>query len=250
MKFSFVILTWNRAIFLEKCITALLESIQDFSETEIVIVDNGSTDDTETILSKYVKDKRFNIKRLKRNLGLRSYKKLFNIAKGEYIVIVDDDVLAFPKDIQNIFTSYMTSFPDYGFLAMDVIQNEFTDGAKPSEGFYIEDQRENKIIEEGPAGGWCSCFRKKDYRKIRFYFIFSKLTMKNGEDGLLTALLYKKLGLRHGVIKGQFCFHANGPHYSKEYGYLERDIEKYKMSGLDNCARFYKEYQLNDTSKK
>lgn len=64
----------------------MLESIQDFSETEtelkkIVIVDNGSTDDTEMILSKYVKDKRFNIKRLKRNLGLRSYKKLLNIAK-------------------------------------------------------------------------------------------------------------------------------------------------------------------------
>lgn len=243
MKFSFVILTWNRKKFLEKCISSLLEGIKDFSDTEIIVMDNGSTDGTPEFLARFENDKRFKIVKLRKNFGLNSYKKLFNKAKGELIVVIDDDVLTFPKDIKNVFESYMTTFSDYAFLALDVIQNEFTNGAKPTEDFYTEDIKDGKIVQTGPAGGWCACFRRKDYRKIKLIFNLKNLNMKTPEDGMLTGLFERWVKKKHGVIKGKFCFHASGPHYSKEYGYLDRDIEKYKDAGLDTFVEAYEKFK-------
>ena len=243
MKFSFVVLTWNRKRFLEKCLTALAESIDDFGDSEIIVMDNGSTDGTPTFLSKYENDKRFRIIKLKKNYGLNSYKKLFNRAEGEYIVVVDDDVLAFPENIKTVFESYLSSFPDYGFLALDVVQNEHTNGAKPPPDFYVEVEREGKVVQTGQAGGWCACFRRKDYRKIKILFNLKNIDMKAGEDSLLSGLFSKWLKLKSGIIKGHFCFHASGPYYSREYGYLDRDIEKYKDAGLNSFVEAYEKYK-------
>lgn len=243
MKFSFVILTWNRKEFVEKCLTSLIESVGDFEDAEIIVMDNGSIDETPAFLTKYENDKRFKVVKLKKNYGLNSYKKLFGKASGEYIVVVDDDVLTFPRNIKNIFESYMNAFPDYGFLALDVIQNEHTNGAKPPPDFYTEIERDGKIIQQGPTGGWCACFRRKDYGKIKILFNLKKINMKTGEDSLLSGLFSRWLKLKSGIIKGQYCFHASGPYYSKENGYLERDIEKYKAAGLEDFAETYQDFK-------
>lgn len=243
MKFSFVVLTWNRLAFLERCLASLEESIGDFRGTEVLIMDNGSTDGTAEFLAKYETRDHFRIIRRDRNYGLNSYKKLFNRARGKYVVVVDDDVLTFPKNIKDLFESHMTAFPDYGFLALDVIQNEYTNGAKPTDDHYTEDARDGMIVQNGPAGGWCACFRKWDYRKVSIPFNLKHLDMKVSEDGLLVGLFAKWLKLKSGIIKGYRCFHASGPHYSKEYGFLDRDIEKYKDAGLDWFVEKYKEYK-------
>jgi glycosyltransferase involved in cell wall biosynthesis len=243
MKFSFVILTWNRKIFLEKCLSSLLESIDSVEDTEIIVMDNGSTDGTAEFLKQFENHKNFRIVLRDKNYGLNAYKKLIGKAKGDYIVVVDDDVLGFPPNIKQVFESYMTTFKDFGYMALDVIQNEHTNGAKPTLEHYTEVERNGKIVQQGPAGGWCACFRRKDYQKIKLLFWWSDLSMKNAEDGRLSYLLNKWLKLKYGIIKDIKCFHAAGPYYSREYGYLDRDIEKYKISGLDNFVEMYKEYK-------
>jgi glycosyltransferase involved in cell wall biosynthesis len=232
MKFSFVILTWNRKAFFEKCLTSLIESIDSFEDTEIIVMDKGSTDGTQDFLQQFDK-----------NYGLNAYKKLIGKAKGEYIVVVDDDVLAFPNNIKQVFADYLTTFKDFGYLALDVIQNEHTNGAKPEIEHYIEVERDGKIIQKGPTGGWCTGFRRKDYRKIKLFFNWKDMNMKASEDGILSLLFEKWLKLKSGIIKDIKCFHAAGPYYSKEYGYLDRDIEKYKLGGLDNFVEMYNEYK-------
>src|SRR5271167_3265320 len=117
MNFSFIILTWNRKAFLRKCVASLLKSIDNFDDTEIILMDNGSDDGTIEFLAELEKDKRLTIIKLKKNYGLTSYKKLFSLARGSYVVVVDDDVIAFPLEIKKIFTEYFTTFPDFGFLA-------------------------------------------------------------------------------------------------------------------------------------
>lgn len=162
------------------------------------------------------------------------------MAKGEYVVIFDDDVLEFPQGLDDIFSDYMTTFPNYGFLALNVVQDEFTKGAKPGMEHYVEDSRDGKIIESGPAGGWCACFRKRDYNKIMFKFIFTHLSMKKSQDGVLTNLFYSKLKLKYGIIKNAICFHACGPYYAKQYGHMDHEIAKYINNGLDSIADEYK----------
>jgi len=243
MKTSFVILTWNRYQFLEKCIESLISSIQNPNDCEIVIMDNGSSDNTYNVLKQYRNNSLIRIILRKKNHGLKAYKRLFWTAKGDHIVVVDDDVLQFPKGIDNIFLDYMKTFDDYGFIALDVIQNEFTNGAKPGLENYANEVREGKTIQRGPTGGWCACFRKKDFRKIMINFFLTNLNMKQGEDGVISHLLNVKLGLKAGIAKDIFCFHASGPHYAKEYGHLNREIEKYTASGLQSFVDTYKEYK-------
>lgn len=199
-------------------------------------MDNGSTDKTSEVVKLYPEIK---YTRLTKNLGLNAYKKLFNAAEGEYIVIVDDDVLDFPVDLDQIFIEYMSTFSDFGFLALDVIQNEFTDGAKPALANYTEVCHKDLVVQQGPTGGWCTVFRRKDYRKVKFLFQMKNLNFKKGEDGTLSRLFRKWLKLKNGIIKNKYCFHACGPYYAKKYGHLEREIEKYRASGLEDYVEKY-----------
>lgn len=243
MKFSFAILTWNRKAFIEKCLTSLLESVKEQDGVEILVMDNGSTDGTREHLQQFESDGRFRIFTLDRNYGLDAYKKLFARARGEYVVVVDDDVLEFPNAITTIFDTYMTEFSDFGFLALNVVQNEHTNGAKPPDDHYTVVERDGKVVLEGPTGGWCACFRRKDFRKIRFLFNLKNLDMSTSEDGTLAHLFRKWLRLKSGLINDHRCFHASGPYYSAKYGFVDRDIEKYKDAGLDNFVEEYERYR-------
>ncbi|MFE8101379.1 glycosyltransferase [Brenneria goodwinii] len=242
---SFVILTWNRSKMLELCLTKLHAAIKNKNNCEIIILDNASTDNTKDIINEFQREKNdISIKTIfnKRNTGLNGYITLFSKADAEYIVEVDDDVLEFPDNLDTIFDDYMENFPEYGYLALNVIQNEHTDGAKPGAEYYTEIERDGMIIENGPTGGWCSCFKKEDVKITPFLFkIFNKFNFQNGEDNFLCQTM-KKRGKKFGIIKKIKCFHAAGPYYSKKFEQLNRDILKYQESGLDDYVNKYKEY--------
>lgn len=241
-KISFVILTWNRAKMLKICLDELVCSISDKNSAEIIILDNYSSDNTREVITEFsqANEKYIDITTIfsQENKRLNAYKELFFKAKGNIVVEVDDDVLSYPKNIDLIFQEYFNKFPDFGFLCLDVIQNEFTNGAKPPVEAYLEIERENLIIQQGPTGGWCAGFRRRDFKKIAFLFRIIPLSMKHGEDGMLVRL-FKLIFKKSGVIKDKKCFHACGSYYSKQFDLLERDIEKYKVSGLHDFVEKY-----------
>jgi len=85
---SAIITTFNRANFLKKAIRSALN--QTFKDFELLILDNNSTDETETVVKgfpdkkiKYIKHRPLNISQA-RNLGIKE-------AKGKYIAFLDDD---------------------------------------------------------------------------------------------------------------------------------------------------------------
>lgn len=242
---SFVMLTWNRKNFVEQMFSSFYKNLSNNFDYEFLVIDNGSNDGTMELLKGYAeKDSSIKACFNDKNKGLNEYKKLFSKIKGEYIVIIDDDVIEFPFAFDKIMVDYIQEFKDFGFISLDVVQNEYTEGAKPELKFYIDVARGDKTISEGPAGGWCAIFRRKDYRKIKIlFYLTGKLTMKKSEDGMLCALFQRVLGLKRGVIKDLKCLHACGPYYSKLFGYLDRDIEKYKISNLDKIADIYSEYK-------
>ncbi len=95
--FSIVIPTYNRASFLPKTIKSFLN--QTFQDFEIIIVDDGSTDNTEEVVKKYVSDKVFYFKKenaeraAARNFGTKK-------ARGQYINWFDSDDYALPNHLE------------------------------------------------------------------------------------------------------------------------------------------------------
>ena len=235
VRFSIIIMTWNRAEMLDQCLKALFACLSDPESCEVIVGNNGSTDHSEAVLGRYRIDKYV---RKEEKTGLEFYRELFDLAEGEYIIELDDDVIDLPKHFDNVFEEYFRSFPDYGFLGLDVVQNRFTNGAKPDASRYLEDARTGMTVQEGWVIGCCACIKKETFDRIGG-FDNVILSMINVEDGVLTERV-RKLGLRTGIIKDVKCFHANGPYYSKAYGYIDRDMEKYAMSGLESFVTTYR----------
>ncbi|MCF9045711.1 glycosyltransferase [Acinetobacter nectaris] len=246
-KIAFVVLTWNRSQMLQKSLIELFNAINNKSQAKIIIFDNASTDNTKNVVDEFCRcyGSEIEIKYLfsSKNLRLKAYKQLFKIAiTADVIVEFDDDVLAFPSGIDEIFIKYLSSFKNFGFLALNVVQNEHTNGAKPDISLYKEVSVNELIVEEGPTGGWCSGFRVSDFKKINWLFNLMPLSMKSGEDGALQRL-FRILGKKSGIIKDHQCFHASGPYYSKKFDLIERDLEKYKVAGLDEFVSNYSKFK-------
>jgi glycosyltransferase involved in cell wall biosynthesis len=240
---TFVMLTWNRKQFVEMCLDSFYRNISLNCNYQFLLLDNGSDDGTvEALKDRESKDKNLKVIYNKKNKGLNEYKKLLNECKGDYIIIIDDDVVEFPKDFDIQMLNFLDNAPDFGYIALDVIQNEHTNGGKPESHMYTDVEYNGYILAEGPTGGWCTAMRQKDYSKIKFWFNLNRLNMQNGEDGKLSKLMYSKLGLRSGLMKNIICFHACGPYYSKMYGCIERDIIKYKEAGLKKFVDIYKDF--------
>lgn len=89
IKVSVIVPVYNTEKYLEKCINSLIN--QTLREIEIIIINDGSTDNSDYIISKYLKDNR--IKYFKRdNYGIGNTRN-FGIEKsiGETICFVDSD---------------------------------------------------------------------------------------------------------------------------------------------------------------
>lgn len=90
MKISYVILTWNSEKFIENCINSILD-IKEI-DNDIIIVDNGSQDNTRNLLKNYEKeiktillDKNYGTTK-SRNMGI---KKIDD--DSDYVCILDSD---------------------------------------------------------------------------------------------------------------------------------------------------------------
>ncbi len=95
MDLSFVILAWNSERYLERCIDNIDQALKqtDFSY-EMLILDNGSTDNTPTLL-KRLADQHAGVVIpffVPENIGTtKSRNRLFRLAKGQYLCVMDSD---------------------------------------------------------------------------------------------------------------------------------------------------------------
>ena len=108
--FSIIIPTYNRAHLIEKTIDSALK--QNFTDFELIIVDDGSTDNTEEVI------KRFNFKQLyyfKRPNLERGAARNFGIEKaiGKYITFCDSDDLMYPNYLSNAFETITNNKEPY-----------------------------------------------------------------------------------------------------------------------------------------
>ena len=124
-KFSIIVPIYNSENYLKRCLNSLIN--QTFSDIEIILVNDGSTDCSEKIIKEYMNDSRVLYLKKKnggqasaRNLGLKK-------ATGDYVLFVDSDDYVELDICEKLFpfigTYDIVAF-DY-FITVDGIDNYY-----------------------------------------------------------------------------------------------------------------------------
>ena len=188
---SVIIPTYNE----EKDIVACLESIekQTYKKTEVIIVDDGSTDKTRETVKKY---KRVRLLQQShqgpgaaRNLGVKN-------AKGEIVVLIDAD---------------MTLFPDYVEKLTKPISDNSALGSIESIQYNVQDTKmqecwgkEVRIVQtEGVNSATVRAIAKEDFIQLGGF------DKKYGYADDRTFFL--KYGIRFLILKDVKCYHKTPP---------------------------------------
>lgn len=89
-KVSIIIPVYNDEVFIKRCLEALIN--QTLKDIEIIVVDDGSTDNTPNILKQYAdKDSRIQVFTQENSKQGAARNKGLDLAKGEYISFIDSD---------------------------------------------------------------------------------------------------------------------------------------------------------------
>jgi GT2 family glycosyltransferase len=140
MQLSIIIVNYNSKQLLENCIGSLQKAIQNI-ETEIIIVDNNSTDDSwEYIKSLRLTGSSF---KMKENFGFATAcNGGFGVSHGKYILFLNPDTIV-PETSLADCISFFESHPDAGAIGVRMvdIQNKFLKESKrglptPAASFY------------------------------------------------------------------------------------------------------------------
>lgn len=118
---SIILPTYNGGRFIARAVESVLA--QDFQDFELLVIDDGSTDDTVALIAPFItKDARVRIIRNPQNFGLQ---KTLNVglqqAKGEYIARIDDDDVWALADKLAKQVAFLDSHPDYALVGTGVV---------------------------------------------------------------------------------------------------------------------------------
>ncbi|MUG72489.1 glycosyltransferase family 2 protein [Paenibacillus validus] len=112
---SIVMLCWNRKEDVYESLQRIREI--EYGALEVIVVDNGSTDGTQTMVEQEFPEAR--LIRMYKNLGIEAYNIGFENASGEYIVILDDDSFPAKQAIRRMVDKFQKD-PQLGVVAFDV----------------------------------------------------------------------------------------------------------------------------------
>jgi len=229
--FSVVLPTRNRKEFLSCAVTAVVSNTQ--LPFELIIMDNASNDGTSQMCQTLEKKHPYVVRhvRLERNYGTNAYALGFLQARYKYLVDMDDDVLALSKGWDRSTIDAFRRFPRLGFLAMNVVQDKYTNGGKHDISKYSESTVSDTTLQIGPTGGWFAVTTRPIYNEVGG-FIFRPYKPFPAEDGKYIRKLSKK-DYFAGILKKAFVYHASGPYWNRAYGYSKMWEEKYQRHHKD-----------------
>lgn len=109
-KVSVLIPTYNYAHFLDETIQSVLD--QTYTDFELIIVDNHSTDNTDEVVKKYLADDRVRFYVNETNVGLGgNWNKCLDYARGKYIKFLCADDKFHPQLLEK-FVPVMDQYPN------------------------------------------------------------------------------------------------------------------------------------------
>lgn len=162
-KISVYIVNFNYGRYIEQAILSVLA--QTYKNFEILIIDDGSTDDSQAVISRYALHHKI-ITIFQENKGLNKTNNVaINRAQGEYIMRLDaDDYLE--EHALELMVNYLDRHPDKGMVFPDYYLVD-------KGGDIIDMVRRHNFSEvtqlDQPAHGACTMVRRSNLITIRGY---------------------------------------------------------------------------------
>lgn len=115
---SIIIASYNHELYIEECILSIIN--QTYKRIELIVVDDGSQDNSSEILGILANQYDFYYER-QNNIGLtRTLNKMLKIARGKYVVSFGSDDVMLPWRIEKQ-VAFMESHPEITVLGANVV---------------------------------------------------------------------------------------------------------------------------------
>lgn len=229
VKISIIIPAFNAGKYIEKCILSLLNQNMINNEYEIIIINDGSTDNTLNVIQllsnihpqiKCISTSNQGVSN-SRNLGIKQ-------ATGEFILFVDADDFVEPNSLEIIYTTMKGN--DLDLLLLDY--NYWDAKGKQIDGFdHNELQKCSQNIVSGkefilnkylPSTVWIMAYRHSYILKHKFYFI----NIRHEDEEFIPRVLYYAERIKYLPLKF--------------YNYIQSEnsfMQNYKESALFDRIR-------------
>ena len=208
IKYSFIVPVYNTEKFLKKCLDSLVN--QTYKDFEIIVVNDGSTDKSSNIISKYQKKYKNVIVIDKENEGLSMARNRgVQKSSGKYIIFVDSDDYVSNKLLEEVdkkiddsdILRFQIATEDEEYTKINEYHEEGFESMCGYDAFkYLSSYH---FVE--PA--WCYVIRKN-------YYIENKFSFKKGvyhEDfGLIPYVIYKSRKVKSIDFIGYYYIQRNG----------------------------------------
>ncbi|MBQ8817859.1 MAG: glycosyltransferase [Clostridia bacterium] len=259
MKFSVVVPIYNVSVYLTECIESVLN--QSFTDYELILVNDGSKDDSLSICRKYESAYPNRIIVVdKPNGGLVSARKAgAAVARGEFIVCLDGDdhlnVDLFSKLNAEVERNPQVDMICYGYTVDYGIKQSEPVLPPLKVGIYtnIAEISSNYFYNASSASDNSGCLLYSIWSKAvkrEIYIKSQKLvpnTIKNGEDVLLTALILNETQNVSVIHYSGYFYRENiesMTHVRKPYDLVnvtnvKSEIENIGIYPLENIAHYY-----------
>lgn len=194
--------TWNRAVMIARTIESVRR--QTFKDWELIVADDGSTDNTPQVVGEWQKrESRIVYLRSDTNEGIsKNYNKGLRIAKGGYVAMIDDDdPWCDDKKIEKQ-VKFLDENPEYvgcgaGVIVIDPTGRELYRYFKPQ----TDEQIREKMLFGNPMANSTTMFRRAVGEAVGLY---DESTRYSGDRDF-----WLKMG-----FKGKLC---NFPEYFSYY---------------------------------
>ena len=208
IKYSFIVPVYNTEKYLKKCLDSLVN--QTYKNFEIIVVNDGSTDKSSNIISKYQKKYKNIIVIDKENEGLSMARNRgVQKSSGKYIIFVDSDDYVSNKLLEEVdkkiddsdILRFQIATEDEEYTKINEYHEEGFESMRGYDAFkYLSSYH---FVE--PA--WCYVIRKN-------YYIENKFSFKRGvyhEDfGLIPYVIYKARKVKSIDYIGYHYVQRNG----------------------------------------
>lgn len=273
---SVFMMTYNHEKFIVEALEGIVNQIRNF-DVEIVVGDDGSTDDTGKILMRYAKDHPFLFKLIlhNENIGaVRNQLAVLNASKGKYVAMCEgDDYWTDPYKLQKQ-VNFLEANPGYAicFHAVNILDN---DKERPSElnrsdkeqTYSILDLGDQNIMHtpsvvfrngliekfpdwfsESPLGDYVLHFLNAKKGLIK-YLPQTMAVYRMHNNGIWTSLQHRPLTLLERYIKALSLLISEnfGEEVTKKLFFQKRQyVEEYLnlLIKEDNWDKFLKELEL------